>query len=131
MRIRTAVATLGLALTGAAAAATCSAGSAAAITPFSDPSIGIYAGVSLDRNEAAALNNSPLPGMLNGFLGDNLTYILDPASRLPQDDDYVYADPSDVISEVAHSRFGEFGLAWVNPSWNNGHPYMVVEVLDQ
>ncbi|CAM4314714.1 hypothetical protein NONI108955_20415 [Nocardia ninae] len=69
MRIRTAVATLGLAVLGIGAAA----GPAAALEPFHDPELGVI-GVDLNQSDTAALSNSPLPQLLDPLLG-NAIYV--------------------------------------------------------
>lgn len=130
MRIRTFVAAAGITLAGAAALAA-TAGTASAFTPMVDPGNGIYAGVILNPEETAAVNNSPLPGILNSLAPAGQTIIaLSPNSNLPQDDNYVYADTSDVLAEAA-ARHGAFGIALENPNRNGGVPWRVVEGLPQ
>ncbi|MEC3955127.1 hypothetical protein VMT65_18945 [Nocardia sp. CDC153] len=128
MRIRTAVATVGIALAGAAAA-TVSAGSAAAIQPVVAPQNGTYFGVVLNHGETQALANSPIPGWLDPIYESNGCNILDVDSRLPQDDNYVYATLPDIVNEAARDRGGVIGMAWVAPTRHCGGSFLVVEGL--
>ncbi|MFF2552763.1 hypothetical protein ACFVUS_17280 [Nocardia sp. NPDC058058] len=129
MRIRTTAAALGIALAGAAFATVAGAGSASAITPIIDPGNGVYLAVLFDRGETAALNGTPIPGLLDRVAPDGQTLmVIDPASRLPQDDQSVYASVPDVVGEAA-ARRGVFGIGWYNPEFNAGYPVRVVEIL--
>ncbi|WP_327143666.1 hypothetical protein [Nocardia sp. NBC_01327] len=129
MRIRTAAAALGITLAGAAFATIAGAGSASAITPLSDPGHGIYLVVLFDQGDTVALNNSPIPGVLDQLAPDGrTTMLIDPASRLPRDDNNVYATVPDVVSEAARQH-GEFGFGWYDPNVNWGNPVRVIQVL--
>ncbi|WP_330183464.1 hypothetical protein OHB26_07385 [Nocardia sp. NBC_01503] len=116
-------------MAGAVFATTVGANSASAVTPIIDPGKGIYLAVLFDRGETAALNNSPIPGLLDRVAPDGQTLMfVDPASRLPQDEDVVYASVPDVVAEAA-VRNGVFGIGWYNPADNAGYPVRVVEIL--
>ncbi|WP_405133556.1 hypothetical protein [Nocardia sp. NBC_01388] len=129
MRIRTAAAALGIALAGVAFATTAGAGSASAITPIIDPSNGVYLAVLFDQGDTAALNNSPIPGVLEQLAPDGrTTMLIDPASSLPRDDHTVYATVPAVVAEAA-GRHGEFGFGWYDPNVNAGNPVRVIQVL--
>ncbi len=128
MRIRTVVATLGTAVVGGAIAATLTAGPAAAFKPvINDPS-GIIVGVGLDHNETVAVANSPIPAVLKQAF-PHTQYWIDPASQLPQDDYYVYADLPAVFTEAARAPHGQIGFAVVNPAMYQGHNAIIVQGL--
>ncbi|MGW4123174.1 hypothetical protein [Nocardia sp. NPDC004711] len=129
MRIRTAVASLGIAVAVASFGATATAGSASAITPIIDPGKGIYLAVILNESETAALANSPIPGFLDSVLpADQQYFVLDPDSVLPWDGTYVYADISEITTEAA-IRHGVVALGIYDPSRNDGAFFRVVQVL--
>lgn len=130
MRIRTATAAVGIALAGAAFATTAGAGSAAAVTPISDPANGLYFGLEFDRAETAAISQSAIPGLLTQFLPTATTgFILDPDSDLRVVDGRLYSTPGAVIKEMG-ARQGEFGIALVDPAMLRGYQVLIVQSLD-
>ncbi|MFB8280971.1 hypothetical protein [Nocardia colli] len=135
MGIRSVVAAFGIALGGAAIAASAGAGEAAAFTPVIAPEDGIYLGVDLDHNETVALACSPLAGLLNGPLTtDGLFYL---------DEDSVYQGGVEVdgirynenlqfagvAGEAANSRGGTISFAVVDPAVFAGSKYVVIQDL--
>ncbi|MFE3188822.1 hypothetical protein ACFXHA_07405 [Nocardia sp. NPDC059240] len=130
MRIRTAVATVGIALAGAAAAATMSAGSAAAFTPYVDPGTGIVVAVDLNHDETVALANSPIPAMITQINQANNRIAPDPYfSQLPKLDGTVYATLASTVGEAAATPGGRVGLAVVDPAVFRGGNFLLVEDL--
>ncbi|MCM6775992.1 hypothetical protein NDR87_20145 [Nocardia sp. CDC159] len=129
MRIRTVVATVGTAVVGGAIAATVTAGPAAAFRPIiNDARNGIVVGVGLDHGETVAVANSPIPALLDQAF-PNTQYWMDPASQLPQDDEYVYADLPAVFTETARDPQGQIAFAVVNPAMYEGHNSIIVQDL--
>ncbi|MRH91632.1 hypothetical protein GFY24_30050 [Nocardia sp. SYP-A9097] len=129
MRIKTVAASLGIALAGAAVLATVGAGSAAAVRPIIEPGQGVYLGLEFDQAETVALGNSAVPGLLTQFLPlDQTGFVMDPDSRLPQDDGYLYATPGAVVNEAA-AVGGRVTLAIVNPAQAEGYQYLIVQRL--
>ncbi|WP_433661652.1 hypothetical protein ACQPW1_05375 [Nocardia sp. CA-128927] len=116
MRIRAAVATLGIAAGLAATAASFGAGQAAAFQPVIEPQNGVYLGVTLDHSETVALRNSPLPGMVDQLWRDRGLIDIDPRSLYASDDDVIYADFSDAIDEAAAFRYGSVNIGIVDPA---------------
>ncbi|MCU1640384.1 MAG: hypothetical protein JWN03_659 [Nocardia sp.] len=129
MRIRTAVASLGIALAGAGVMSTVGAASASAVVPEIDPGHGIYFGLDFDQNETAALGNSAIPGLLTQFLPAGRTgYVVDQDSDLPRVDGRLYATPGAVINEAA-ARQGEVAIAVMDPAFIKGFQFLIVEQL--
>ncbi|MGN2641672.1 hypothetical protein ACTD5D_37015 [Nocardia takedensis] len=103
MGIRKAVATVGTAI-GMAALGAAAAGNAGAVVTEFDPGVGIYGALDLSHQETVALNNSPIPGLLDPLWAQHGLYDTDPASRLDAgaaDPRYTAADFSDVVREAA------------------------------
>ncbi|SUA76463.1 Uncharacterised protein [Nocardia otitidiscaviarum] len=129
MRIKTAVASLGIALAGAAAMATVGAASAAAVNPVIEPAQGVYFGLEFDPAETAALGNSAIPGLLTQFLPVERTgFVLDDDSVLPVVDGLLYATPGAVVNEAA-ARQGQVGIALVDPAVAGGYQFLIVQDL--
>ncbi|WP_157762219.1 hypothetical protein [Nocardia yamanashiensis] len=124
MRIRTVVAALGIAL-GATVAG---AGSASAIQPIINPGNGVYAGFALDEGETVALNNSPIPVVLDRIVGDRAIFRFSSETHQPFTDYEMYLPVSDVIRDAA-GRGGLFALVWIDPAQNFGQPFRVIELV--
>ncbi|GAB2561578.1 hypothetical protein [Nocardia heshunensis] len=129
MRIRTAVATVGIALAAVTSGTAATAGSASAITPIIDPGKGIYVAVILNQSETAALANSPIPGILDNVLPwDQQYFVLDKDSVLPYDGQFVYADIDEIVTEAA-IRHGVVAFGIYDPARNDGCLFRVVQAL--
>ncbi|WP_157513910.1 hypothetical protein [Nocardia concava] len=130
MRIRTAVATVGIALAGAAVAATASAGSAAAFTPIINPGGGIYVGVELNHDETVALADSWIPAAITQINQAHNRIALDPYfSEMGLGDGMVYPTMSATVGEAADTPGGQISLAVVDPAVFRGGNFLLVEDL--
>ncbi|MFJ9362946.1 hypothetical protein ACIRRA_00795 [Nocardia sp. NPDC101769] len=130
MRIRTAVATVGIALAGAALATTASAGSAAAFTPYINPGGGIYVGVDLDHDETVALSNTWIPAAIDQINRANNRIALDPYySEIPMVDGKMYGNLTQVVGEAADTPGGQVGLALVDPAVHHGGNFLLIQDL--
>lgn len=113
MRIRAAATTLGIGAGLTAIAISSGAGQAAALTPQIAPELGLYS-VELNHSETVALNNTPLPGMLDPLWRDHgVAIIVPPAAR--SGDDVIVTDLSDAVAASAASTTGEVGLVIFDP----------------
>ncbi|GAB0103637.1 hypothetical protein JMUB6875_26100 [Nocardia sp. JMUB6875] len=109
MRVRTLAASAAL-LTGFAIAGLAVSGTASAATPFVIPQIGA-AGVELSPGETQSLANSPAPALVDRFAPPGaVTVALEPDSKLPQDEDYIYADMPSIVGEAAAHPNGSVDL---------------------
>ncbi|MEC3913399.1 hypothetical protein [Nocardia sp. CDC160] len=130
MRIRTAVATVGIALAGAAAAATVSAGSAAAFTPYINPGNGILVAVDLNHDETVALAHSWIPAAITQINQANNRIALDPTfSRMGVGDGMVYPTMSTAVGEAAQTPGGQVSLAVTDPAQFRGGNFLLIEDL--
>ncbi|MVU79059.1 hypothetical protein GPX89_17620 [Nocardia sp. ET3-3] len=130
MRIRTAVATVGIALAGAAAATTASAGSAAAFTPYINPGGGIIVGVALNHDETVALANSWIPAAITQVNRGHDLIAPDPYfSDIPVYNGTTYATLSQAVGEAADTPGGEVSLNVVDPNVHHGGNFLLVEDL--
>ncbi|APB01655.1 hypothetical protein [Nocardia seriolae] len=130
MRIRTAVATVGIAFAGAAVAATASAGSAAAFTPHINPGHGVVVSVDLTHDETVALANTWIPAAIDQINGVNNRIALDPYySDIPVVDGVAYANLTEVVGEAAGTPGGQVGMAVVNSPVMHGGNFLLVEDL--
>lgn len=123
------MASLGIALAGAAVASTVGAASASAIVPTIDPAQGIYIGLDFDQAETAALGNSAIPGLLTQLLPVNTTgFVIDEDSSLPLYDGRLYSTPGAVVKEAA-ARQGMIGIGIVDPARAGGYQFLIVQDL--
>ncbi|MGW4244815.1 hypothetical protein [Nocardia sp. NPDC004722] len=130
MRIRTAVATVGIALAGAGAAATMSAGSAAAFTPYINQGDGVIAGVDLNHDETVALANSWIPAAITQINQAHNRIALDPYfSEMGLGDGQVYPTMSLTVGEAADTPGGQVSLVVVDPAVYRGGNFLLVEDL--
>ncbi|GAB0102613.1 hypothetical protein JMUB6875_15820 [Nocardia sp. JMUB6875] len=130
MRIRTAVATVGIALAGAAAATTASAGSAAAFTPYINPGDGILVVVDLNHDETVALSRSWIPAAITQINQAHNRIALDPYfSGMGLGDGMVYPTMSSTVGEAADTPGGQVSLALVDPAKFRGGNFLLVEDL--
>lgn len=113
MRVRAAVAALGIGAGSAAIIVTSGAGQAAAFTTEIIPELGLYS-VELDHSETVALRNSPLPGMLDPLWRDHGVAFVVPSSAASTDE-VIFGDFSDVVAASADSTLGEVGLVVIYP----------------
>lgn len=126
MRIRTAVATVGIALAGAGIAATASAGSAAALTPYLNPGNGIIVAVDLTHDETVALSNSWIPAAITQINRGGNRIALDPYfSDLPEG----YASMTAAVGEAADTPGGQVSFAVVDPAVFRGGNFLLMEDL--
>jgi hypothetical protein len=113
---------------GVALAGALGAGSASALTPVWAPEAGIV-GVDLNHGETTALANSPVPGLLDGFIRAHGSVDLDKSSILPTGHTVVFADFSDIVAEAALAPNGAIGLGLADPARWNGASILVVQAL--
>ncbi|MFE3222425.1 hypothetical protein [Nocardia sp. NPDC059228] len=130
MRIRTAMATVGIALGGAALATTASAGSAAAFTPYINPGNGIYVAVDLNHDETVALSNTWIPAAIDQINMAHNRVAVDPYfSDIPFIDGKVYGNLTQIVGEAADTPGGQISMALVDPAVHHGGNFVLVEDL--
>ncbi|MGW4353505.1 hypothetical protein ACWELJ_15620 [Nocardia sp. NPDC004582] len=129
MRIRTAVASAGIALAGAAAV-TAAAGSAAAFTPQINPGHGVLVSVDLNHDETVALAGTWIPAAIDQINGANNRIALDPYySEIPKINGAVYGSLTEVVGEAAATPGGQVSMAVVNSPVMQGGNFLLVQDL--
>lgn len=128
MRIRTAVATVGIALAGAAAA-TASAGSAAAFTPSIDPGSGLLVGVDLTHDETVALSNSWIPAAITQINGGHNLIAPDPYYSDLLKYGHTNGSLTQIVGEAAAFPGGQVGLYLVDPDYFGGGNFLLIQDL--
>ncbi|MFE2958645.1 hypothetical protein [Nocardia tengchongensis] len=128
MRIRTAMATVGIALAGAAAV-TASAGSAAAFTPHINPGGGVIVGVDLTHDETVALSNTWIPAAITQINGGHNMIAPDPYYSDLVIDGRPQGNLTQVVGEAAEVPDGQVGLYVVDPSRFQGGNFLLIQDL--